>query len=464
MASSIVIFWRDLRLSDHPALLDAVTRGAVVPVFFSNQLADLGAARQAWLEKSLTALQSDLTALGSPLLFIDDQPSALAAFARQHNIPLYLTDTVDRFGQAFAETLNEAKLYRYLPNLLTSTDVRNKQGGAFKVFTPFWKAALAQVSARSPLSAPVLIADDPALRQRLRQSLTTSEQVPSLRSPLGWDSAFFQHATPGEVGAQQRLADFLEATVQRYDRQRDLPAESATSRLSPHLGFGEISIHTLVHRLLSQGYRWDFDNVWLRELGWREFSHYQLTLHPRLDNEPLQEKFQYFPWQADDRLLRAWQHGRTGIPLVDAGMRQLWQTGWMHNRVRMVVGSLLVKNLLQPWQAGRAWFDDTLVDSAPAPNWASWQWIAGCGADAAPYFRIFNPVTQSERFDAQADYIKRWCPELSKLPSKLAHAPWQRGVADYGVELGKDYPRPLVDLKDSRQAALAAFQQLKAAD
>lgn len=469
MQQSIVVFWRDLRLADHPALADAVKQGAVVPIFLTQELADLGSARRAWLSVSLGKLQAELTQLGSPLLFCHSTALSLAQFAADNDIPIYLTETVDRFGKQLIDDLSNAKLYRYPANLMFDGQLTNKQGGPFKVFTPFWKSALVRGSTTgqdgAPVAPPAQLQDSPNMRLALVEALQCTEKVPCWRPKLNWDKGFYECFTPGELGAQARLAEFLEASINGYDDNRDKPAVIGTSGLSPHFAFGEISIRTVVYRMLSLGHEWQFDNVWLRELGWREFSHYQLAHQPQLDEQPLQDKFQHFPWQSSADRLIAWQRGQTGIPIVDAGMRQLWQTGWMHNRVRMIVGSFLVKNLLQPWQDGRAWFDDTLLDSAPAPNWASWQWVAGCGADAAPYFRIFNPVTQAERFDPDAEYIKAWCPELAQLPAKYAIAPWTAGFSELrsaGVVLGKQYPKPIVDLKESRQQALAAFSQLKA--
>ncbi|WP_119396331.1 cryptochrome/photolyase family protein [Salinibius halmophilus] len=467
MRTSIVVFWRDLRLTDHPALADAVRAGAVIPVFLTNHLDDLGSARKAWLQVSLARLKRDLASLGSDLLLVNSPASSLASVAQALDLGIYFTDTVDRFGQAVADSLSVANLYRYPANLLFDTQLTNKQGGHFKVFTPFWKAALAKQPILEPTPAPIKLQDNPSVRAALQARLECCDELPQWRPKLGWDAGFYEVFEPGEIGAQERLARFIEAPISRYGEHRDVPAQDATSGLSPHLAFGEISVRTIVHRMLALGHAWHFDNVWLRELGWREFSHYQLALNPYLDSEPLQAKFTAFPWQPNEQWLLAWQQGQTGIPIVDAGMRQLWHTGWMHNRVRMIVGSLLVKNMLQPWQQGRAWFDDTLLDSAPAPNWASWQWVAGCGADAAPYFRVFNPATQAERFDPDASYIKTWCPELANLPAKLAIQPWLGGFSQLrqaGVVLDKQYPKPLVDLKESRKQALAAFSQIKAAD
>jgi deoxyribodipyrimidine photo-lyase len=275
---------------------------------------------------------------------------------------------------------------------------------------------------------------------------------------------------PGEAGAAQRLARFLDAAWLEYDNRRDVPAQEGTSRLSPHLHHGEISPrqiwHAFAQRASSQGIatsRWR-QSKFLAEVGWREFAHHLLYHFPQTPTEPLRAEFARFPWRSDAALLEAWQRGRTGVPLVDAGMRELWHTGWMHNRVRMVVASFLVKNLLQPWQDGARWFWDTLVDADLANNTLGWQWTAGCGADAAPYFRIFNPVLQGEKFDPEGAYVRRWIPELARLPAALIHQPWRAApgeLADAGVRLGREYPQPLVDHAVARDRALEALQYLQ---
>ena len=289
-----------------------------------------------------------------------------------------------------------------------------------------------------------------------------------LRPTIRWYDGIAASWTPGEDGAHARLAAFLDAGVGDYDTARDLPAEDGVSRLSPYLHFSEISARSVWSEVSAR--RSDPDiargaEAYLRELGWREFAHHVLYHFTATVTEPLNKRFERFPWQTGPRpALEAWQRGRTGIPIVDAGMRELWHTGWMHNRVRMIVASLLRKNLRLPWQAGARWFWDTLVAADLASNTQGWLWAAGSGADAAPYLRIFNPVLQGQRFDAAGAYVRRWCPELAALPDKLIHQPWtaKPAVLDaLGIRLGHDYPAPAVDLKQSRDAALAAFQQLK---
>ena len=270
----------------------------------------------------------------------------------------------------------------------------------------------------------------------------------------------------GELGANNRLTEFLNNGVENYKEGRNIPSKPFVSRLSPHLHFGEISPNQAWHAAKKKGDDTNIDHF-CSELGWREFSYTQLYFNPELPKKNLQSKFDLFPWDKDEKKLIAWQKGQTGIPMVDAGMRELWLTGAMHNRVRMVVGSFLVKNLLLHWHHGERWFWDCLVDADLASNSASWQWIAGCGADAAPYFRIFNPVTQGQKFDSDGEYIRKYIPEISELPNKYLFNPWeapQEELDRAGVVIGKDYPKPIIDLKLSRQNALEAFKSLKKVD
>jgi deoxyribodipyrimidine photo-lyase len=286
-----------------------------------------------------------------------------------------------------------------------------------------------------------------------------------------WDEGFYQTWRVGENAAQQRLNAFLRTSVGDYPAQRDRPDMTATSRLSPHLHFGEIGPRQIFHgvqaHMLDPGLAGNSSGAeaYLRQLGWREFAHHLLYHFPETIESPLNSRFADFPWRRDYRLqLMAWQRGDTGYPIVDAGMRELWRTGWMHNRARMIVGSLLTKNLLIPWQEGARWFWDTLVDADLANNTLGWQWIAGCGADAAPYFRIFNPVRQAERFDPEGRYVRHWVPALARLPDKYLQQPWRAPAAVFaasGVESGSAYPEPIVDLRSSRARALQAYEQIK---
>jgi deoxyribodipyrimidine photo-lyase len=286
-----------------------------------------------------------------------------------------------------------------------------------------------------------------------------------------WAVGFSDVWTPGEDAARNRLNNFLRSGVAEYHERRNRPDLAGTSRLSPHLHYGEISPRQCWQRAraIAEAHpeRGKGVEVFLKELLWREFSYHQLAQHPRMPDAPVREPFADFPWKNDAKALRSWQRGRTGYPIVDAGMRELWTTGWMHNRARMITGSFLVKHLLQPWQKGEAWFWDTLVDADLANNATSWQWVTGSGVDAAPYFRIFNPQKQAETFDPDGAYVRTWCPELAKLPAPLIHAPWEAPaeiLEKAGVKLGRTYPHPIVDHKEARARALAAFESLKQAE
>jgi deoxyribodipyrimidine photo-lyase len=332
--------------------------------------------------------------------------------------------------------------------------IETADGGPYKVFTPYWRSFQKAVRPDPPRDAPVsLPAPEPWPAGEALDDL-------GLEPRRDWIDGLAESWTPGEAGAMDRLIAFTDGPVGQYAEGRDIPARPGTSRLSPHLHFGEISPRQAWHatglRQDEPGLRGQVEHF-QRELGWREFAHHVLYHFPNTPSKPMDPRFEDFPWRKDTgELLEAWQRGRTGFPIVDAGMRQLWKTGWMHNRVRMIVASLLVKNLRIPWQAGAAWFWDTLVDADLASNTMGWQWAAGSGADAAPYFRIFNPLRQAERFDPDGQYVKTWVPELAGLDGKALRAPWQTGDHE---RCG--YPPPVVDLKSSRQEALDAFAAIK---
>jgi deoxyribodipyrimidine photo-lyase len=479
--SATVLLWfrRDLRLADNPALSAAIATGkAVIPVYVWSPADDgvwpPGGASRAWLSRSLSALDAHLRVAGSRLLVVQgnsDQEiprlasalSATAVFANRRHEPTAAT------MDARVETIlakSQTSFHRYEASLLFDPGaLRTRSGGPFRVFTPFWRACLAMPSLPAPQPAPRRW---PSPR---RWPPSLSPQDLPLLPDHPWAHGMLAHWSPGERGAQSRLRAFCSDSLMDYTTGRDRPAEDGVSRLSPHLHFGEIGPRQIWHAVMDRQSLGphgksgvDGPATFLRELGWREFSHHVLHHFPSTDREPLRPAFAAFPWARSRKYLQAWQRGVTGYPLVDAGMRELWATGFVHNRVRMVVASFLVKHLLQPWQDGARWFWDTLVDADLAQNSLNWQWCAGCGADAAPYFRIFNPAAQAAKFDPDGDYIRRWVPELCTLPTHLVPAPWNASPSELrasGVVLGRDYPAPIVDHAFARARALAAFAAIR---
>jgi deoxyribodipyrimidine photo-lyase len=459
-APTIVWFRRDLRLRDNPALLAAARRGPVVPLYVLSPEDDgpwaPGAASRLWLHLSLEALGESLRALGSRLILraaptarealgaIVEETGATAVLWNRRYEPAAVE--VDRAleehlrGRGVAvETFNASLLYE-------PWVIGNRSGAPFRVFTPFWRACAAAGDPAAPLPRPRALpapgrwpSSVPLARLRL---LPTVDWTAGIRA--AW--------RPGEAGALARLAAFRRSALGRYARARDYPAEPATSRLSPHLHFGEVGPRQVWHAVEGNG-------AFRRQLGWREFAHHVLFHFPHTDLLPMRPEFAAFPWARAPGHLRAWQQGRTGYPIVDAGMRELWATGYMHNRVRMIAASFLIKHLLQDWRAGARWFWDTLVDADLANNTMGWQWTAGSGADAAPYFRIFNPVVQGQKFDPQGRYVARWVPELAALPARFIHRPWE-APAPLRARV-KDYPGPIVDHAAARTRALAAFAEIR---
>ena len=449
---------RDLRLADQPALAAALATGLpVLPVFIWAPEEEApwapGAASRWWLHHSLAALDTDLRRHGGRLV-IRRGPTlpALRRLARETGAThvvwnrLYEPAMLER-DKAVKAALRTDGLTATSSNaalLFEPWTVLTQQDKPYQVFTPYYRTCLADGDPSSP--APV--SRDWKAAGRDVQSLEISDL--DLLPKIDWAAGFRETWTPGEAGAQAALDDFIAGAAAAYVTKRDLPADVGTSRLSPHLHFGEIGprqIWAALRRALPPAKA----DPYLRQLVWREFAHHLLFHFPHTAQEPLRPAFARFPWARDRAALRAWQKGRTGFPIVDAGMRELWHTGWMHNRVRMIVASFLVKDLLIPWQDGAAWFWDTLVDADLANNTLGWQWAAGCGADAAPYFRIFNPQRQSEKFDADGAYLRRWLPELQALSADQLHAP----------PPVPGYPRPLVDHATARDRALEAYSHIK---
>ena len=471
MGASLVWLRRDLRLADQPALHAAVERGQpVIPVYIHAPEEEApwqpGSASNWWLHHSLNHLRSQLESLNSRLT-LRRGPSleSLRQLVRETGADAIFWNrlyepAVIRRDQALKKALRAdgCTVSSFNAALLNEPwCVRSAAGDPYKVFSPFWKA-----SKRIGIDAPVLRRPT---HLRSPDAWPATERLASLEllPEKPWDAGLASSWSPGETGALQRLEAFLDDPVHRYGEMREIPAQPGTSRLSPHLHFGEISPRQIVHALREAGHDPESGGAehFVREVGWREFAHHLIFHFPHTTEEPLNPKFAAFPWRESADDLHAWQRGRTGIPIVDAAMRELWRTGWMHNRSRMIVASLLTKNLRMHWLHGARWFWDTLVDADLAANTLGWQWAAGSGADAAPYFRIFNPVLQGRRFDPEGRYVRRHVPELQRVPDSAIHAPWGHGGKRVDRALYPDYPDPVVDLQQSRQAALDAFSVVK---
>ncbi|MFS8086985.1 MAG: cryptochrome/photolyase family protein [Acidobacteriota bacterium] len=476
MTTAIVWFRRDLRLADNTALMHALKSATrIIPVYIHAPGEDgdwqPGAASRWWLHHSLAALAESLATRGCRLVIrhgpslealhqlIHDTGASLVCFNRLYEPTRRSSDN----GIEQALIAAGVDVFSRTGHLLVEPwAIQSRNGSPYRVFTPYARAVRAILSVPTPQPAPRAL---PLLPARLKSApLKELELLPRHR----WDAGLAQHWQPGEDGAAQRLSRLV-SLLPEYARTRDVPGADGTTRLSPHLHFGEISPHQ-VWRALAQAASRQTDGMLRgaemleRELLWREFAHHVLHHFPHTPDAPLNPRFAAFPWRRAPKLLAAWQQGRTGIPIVDAGMRELWATGSMHNRVRMITASFLTKHMGLDWRAGARWFWDTLVDADLASNTLNWQWVAGCGADAAPYFRIFNPVLQSRKFDAQGQYLRRWLPELTHLPSRHIHEPWRAPEparqTDGGQLISKDYPAPLLDLANARRAALARWRQL----
>jgi deoxyribodipyrimidine photo-lyase len=470
--TTIVWLRQDLRTRDNPALAAAAARGAVLPIFILDDVTPgpqwrLGGASRWWLHHSLLALRCDI---GQLSLFRGDPCRLLPDIIKKTGVSaIYWNRCYEPFAIA-RDTELKGSLQRlgvevqsFNGSLLHEPwQVATGGGGPFKVYTPYWRASRSRPVA-APLPVPKLtLSKSDALGDRL-------EDWGLLPRNPNW-AAGWQHLwTPGESGALTRFDEFAEHALVGYRDLRDRPDLQGTSRLSPHLHWGEISPRQIWARMAIESevpLKRNGADKFLGEIGWREFAHHLLYHFPTLPERNWRPNFDAYPWRnsADD--FKAWQQGRTGYPLVDAGMRELWHTGWMHNRVRMITASFLVKHLRIDWRQGEAWFWDTLLDANLANNAAGWQWVAGSGADASPYFRIFNPMTQGRKFDPNGNYVRRWCPELAQLPNEFIHAPFQAGpevLAQAGIKLGSTYPLPIVDHGQARGAALSGYDKVRAA-
>ena len=470
----IIIFWfrQDLRIVDNPGLSKSLKSDKVLPIYIlddtnSNDFA-MGAASRWWLHNSLRELNKNLDNKLS--LYKGDPLEILESLSSRFNIKgifwnrCYEPWRIERDKKIkskfiekdiIVETFNSALLWE-------PWEILKSDNTPYKVFTPYYrKGCLMSEAPRKPLSAPNLntLFED-------KENILQLDDL-NLLPRIKWYKEMEKLWEPGEKGAHKKLESFLSDGLLGYKEGRNFPSKKNVSQLSAHMHFGEISPNQVWHRAKLKKdlprIEKDLDHF-LSELGWREFSYNLLFHFPELPRENLQKKFDNFPWIDNEILFDKWKKGLTGYPIVDAGMRELWQTGYMHNRVRMIVGSFLVKNLLLHWHKGEEWFWDCLIDADLASNSASWQWVAGSGADAAPYFRIFNPILQGKRFDPDGSYIKKFIPELEQLPSKYLFSPWEAPIevlSEANIELGSDYPEPIVDLIKSRDRALEAFSTIR---
>jgi deoxyribodipyrimidine photo-lyase len=473
-----VILWfrQDLRLADNPALSAAVASGApLLPIYILDDENagewSMGEASRWWLHQSLESLHDRLD--GHLRFFRGRAEQIIPELVQQSDAcgvywnRCYEPWRIQR-DRKIRSTLQDKGITAESRNgslLFEPQSVTKDDGTPYRVFTPFYRKGCLEGAPepRMPKRATTIRQFSSAVKGIDLEDL---ELMPN----INWYDGIAAAWTPGETGARRRLKTFLKGGIGDYKEGRNRPDKQHVSRLSPHLHFGEISPHAVWHAAIANtpnGARDENVDHFLSELGWREFSYYILYHSPELPRKNLQRKFNRFPWRTDKKALRRWQQGQTGYPIVDAGMRELWQTGYMHNRVRMIVGSFLVKNLMLHWHHGEDWFWDTLVDADLANNSASWQWVAGCGADAAPYFRIFNPVTQGRKFDPNGDYVRKYVPEIAALQDKYLHSPWEApaDVLDKAaIRLGDNYPQPIVDLKASRERALEAFKAISGID
>lgn len=474
MKAALVWLRRDLRLDDHPALEAATkTKLPVLPVYCfdsSERSWQEGGASKWWLHRSLESLEKDFKSLGSKLFFVKGRPEEklpeickeleACLFYNRHYSPSEI-ESEKNLDQALEKSGIASQSFR--GNLLWEPgSVRTQQGEVYKVYTPFWKASTSKSEPAKPIEKPTKLKKPPKLSFKPCE-LKDFKLLPKIR----WYESLEDQWTPGIEGARNNLMAFSKRCFKSYTKDRDFPAQRGTSELSPHLHFGEISVRRIWYYLRKKITKAEIKkNQFLKELAWRDFAYHLLVEFPWLPDEPLKQEYKKFPWKQDSKKFKLWTRGQTGYPIVDAGMRQLWKTGWMHNRVRMIVASFLVKDLLIPWEDGAAWFWDTLVDADLASNTLGWQWAAGCGPDAAPYFRIFNPILQGKRFDPQGDYVRKWVPELEAVPTKYIHEPWKLPefeAKELNFKVGRNYSACIVDHFEARDAALKAYNKIKKA-
>ena len=472
MSDRIGVHWfrLDLRLNDNPSL-DQLARDVdeIIPIYIHDESVEIGQASKCWLEKSLQSLNNDLQKFNCKLLIFKGNPKKIIYDIIKNNKisnfnwnRLYDKQSIKRDKEIKSFLISESVNCNTFNGYLLSEpwEIKNKSGSFFKVFTPFWKANFETLLNKKFFFKSVK--NYKFYNKDINLNFKNKKIEINLPNQI-WMKKILSHWSIGEKAAKTKITDFIKNKLYNYGTGRDRPDVELTSKISPHLHFGEIS----PQRIFSEVINSKIDDInkkkYLSEIGWRDFSYNLLFHYTEMTERPIQTKFEKFPWLKDKASLKTWCLGKTGVPIVDAGMKELYSMGWMHNRVRMIVGSFLTKNLLLHWKEGERWFFDTLVDADIGSNSAGWQWISGSGADASPYFRIFNPVLQGKKFDPKGNYVKKFIPALKKIPEKYIHSPWEMSIDEqekYDFILGRDYPKPIVDLSDTRKRALAAFKSI----
>ena len=472
MTYKIGIHWfrQDLRLNDNPSLEELSKEvDKIIPIYIYDEKTEIGEASLCWLEKSLENLNNQLKLFKSKLYVFRGNPKKIInKIIENNNISsFYWNRLYDRYSikrdkeiKSFLieKSINCNTFNGYL--LSEPWEIKNKSDSFFKVFTPFWKKNF-EVLEKQKLklsSSKKYSFYDTDINSNIKIS-KLKLNIPKKE----WMKKLLDNWNIGESAARLKLKNFINEKLKDYSIGRDRPDIAFTSKISPHLHFGEISAKRVFIEVMKSKIDESNKKKYLTEIGWRDFSYNLIFNYPEMTELPIQSKFNKFPWLKDKTSLKTWQAGKTGIPIVDAGMKELYKTGWMHNRVRMIVGSFLTKNLLLHWKEGEKWFFNTLVDADIGSNSAGWQWISGSGADASPYFRIFNPVLQGKKFDPNGDYVKKFIPTFTKVPLKFIHSPWEMPIEEqekHNFILGRDYPKPVVDLSETRKRALEAFKSI----
>ncbi len=464
-------FRLDLRLNDNPSI-EALSKNvtSILPIYIYDESQDIGQASKCWLEKSLISLNDQLKKFNSRLYVFTGNPKKIInKIIQNENIShvywnrLYDDKSIKHDKDLKSFLINKSIVCKSFNGYLLTEpwNIKNKSGNFFKVFTPFWKTNYELLKNTKLYLSSVkkynFYNKKIDLSVSIRElNINTTKQI--------WMNKILSHWNVGEGAAREKLKSFIKHKLHNYSSGRDRPDTEFTSRLSPHLHFGEISARRVFFEIIKSSIDDNNKRKYLSEIGWRDFSYNLLYNYPKMTHDPIQSKFIKFPWLQDSKSLKSWQLGKTGIPIVDAGMKELYETGWMHNRVRMIVGSFLTKNLLIHWKEGEKWFFNCLVDADIGSNSAGWQWISGSGADASPYFRIFNPVLQGKKFDPKGEYVRKYIPSLKKIPDKFVHSPWEMNSQEkekYNFSIEKDYSLPIVELSETRKRALAAFKSIK---